>query len=77
MLRFRSGIVAVVLGVFASVTSADDSKLKVKVGDQFPTDAVAATKIDDIKKGAKTVSIRDLKGKTVVIAFYPKALTGG
>ena len=30
-----------------------------------------------VKKDAKELSIKDLKGKYVVIAFYPKALTGG
>jgi thioredoxin-dependent peroxiredoxin len=56
---------------------ADDSKLKVKVGDAFPTTAVAATMIDQIKKDAKTVSITDLKGKVVVVFFYPRAMTSG
>ena len=56
---------------------ADDSKLKVKVGDPFPDVALEATQIEKVKKDAKTVSVKDLKGKIVVIAFYPKALTGG
>jgi peroxiredoxin Q/BCP len=61
----------------SSVALADDTKLKVKVGDAFPDAAVKATKIDDIKKGATDVSIKDLKGKTVVIFFYPRAMTKG
>ena len=28
-------------------------------------------------KGKKTLSLADLKGKNVVLWFYPKALTGG
>jgi thioredoxin-dependent peroxiredoxin len=56
---------------------ADDSKLKVKVGDAFPDHAVKATMIDQIKKDAKEVSIKDLKGKVVVVFFYPRAMTSG
>ncbi|CAN5404268.1 hypothetical protein BH11PLA2_BH11PLA2_27870 [soil metagenome] len=71
-----------VLSLFAvmavvSTATADDSKLKVKVGDAFPDAAVKATNIDQIKKEAKEVSIKDLKGKVVVIFFYPRAMTGG
>jgi thioredoxin-dependent peroxiredoxin len=55
--------------------AADD--LKPKVGDAFPTDTVKATQADLVKKDAKELSIKDLKGKFVVVAFYPKALTGG
>ena len=62
---------------FAVPALADDSTLKVKVGDKFPDIAVPATQSDAIKKGAKEVSVADLKGKIVIVAFYPKALTGG
>src|SRR4051794_29785081 len=61
----------------AGAAAADDSKLKVKVGDAFPDAAVKATMIDQIKKDAKEVSIKDLKGKIVVVFFYPRAMTGG
>ena len=47
------------------------------VGDPFPDIPVPATQIDLVKKGGKELSIKDLKGKFVVVAFYPKALTGG
>jgi thioredoxin-dependent peroxiredoxin len=56
--------------------AADDPK-KPGVGDPFPDIAVPATQADLVKKDAKELSIKDLKGKFVVIAFYPKALTGG
>ena len=62
----------------AAATAADDTMLKVKVGDKFPDVAVGAAQIDKLKlKDKKTVSIADLKGKNVVIFFYPKALTKG
>jgi len=59
--------------------SADDSKLKVKVGDAFPDVALKAAQVEKLpgKKAGDTVSISELKGKTVVVFFYPKALTGG
>ena len=72
------GAGAVLAGLLlAAPVLADDSKLKVKVGDAFPTVAVPATQAGLVKKDAKELSITDLKGKIVVIAFYPKALTGG
>ena len=63
--------------LLAGPATADDSKLKVKVGDPFPDVALPATQIDKLKKGAREASIADLKGKYVIVAFYPKALTGG
>lgn len=69
---------ALVLSAFAAAPLvADDSKLKVKVGDAFPDVPLEATQIEQVKKGAKTVSVKDLKGKIVVVFFYPKALTPG
>jgi peroxiredoxin Q/BCP len=71
-------VVAVALSCAASITLADDSTLKVKEGDKFPVVPLEAAQIDKLKlKDAKTVSIADLKGKVVVIFFYPKALTKG
>jgi peroxiredoxin Q/BCP len=64
----------------AGAATADDSKLKVKVGDPFPDVAVPAAQPDKLpgKKPGDTINVAaDLKGKTVVVAFYPKALTGG
>lgn len=65
--------------VLASGTpvAADDSTLNVKEGDKFPNIPLAGAQLDKAKKDAKTVSIADLKGKTVVIFFYPAALTKG
>jgi peroxiredoxin Q/BCP len=62
-----------------ALSMADDSKLKVKEGDAFPNVPVGAAQIEKatVSKDAKTMSIADLKGKTVVIFFYPRASTGG
>jgi len=72
-------VAAWLLGVSVWLTgpaqAADDPKPK--VGDPFPTIALKATQAGLVKKEAKELSIKDFRGKTVVIAFYPKALTGG
>lgn len=78
MLRFAAFAVAVACALTASAT-ADDTKLNVKEGDKFPDVPLAAAQIEKtgVKKDAKTVSIADLKGKNVVVFFYPRALTPG
>jgi peroxiredoxin Q/BCP len=65
--------------VLASGTpvAADDTTLNVKEGDKFPNVPLQGAQLDKAKAGAKTLSIADLKGKTVVIFFYPAALTKG
>ena len=70
-----AGLLAVSMGL-TGPAAADDPK-KPGVGDPFPDVSVPATQADLVKKGARELSIKDLKGKYVVIAFYPKALTGG
>lgn len=81
MLRVAAlSAVAAVAGLLiapGATVRADDTKLKVKEGDKFPDVPLAAAQIEKVKKDAKTVSIADLKGKTVVIFFYPRALTPG
>ncbi len=67
----------VVLAALVAPLAADDTKLKVKVGDAFPDVPLAATQIEQLKKDAKTVSIKDLKGKIAVVFFYPRAMTPG
>ena len=76
----RSLFASVVVALVAGVAHADDSTLKVKVGDKFPAVDLGAAQIEKAlpdAKDAKTVSIADLKGKTVVVFFYPKASTTG
>lgn len=80
MLRFalRAVAVAAAVALAGASTMADDTTLNVKVGDKFPAVALEAAQIDKLKlKDAKTVSIENLKGKVVVVFFYPKALTSG
>ncbi len=57
-----------------------DAPARPEVGKPAPSFDLPATSIDKVlpdKKGAKTLSLADLKGKNVVLYFYPKALTGG
>jgi peroxiredoxin Q/BCP len=66
--------------VAGPAAAQDDSKLKVKEGDKFPDVAVKVVQLDKAlpdKKDATEVKISDLKGKTVVVFFYPKAMTKG
>lgn len=73
----RAAAVAVAFAA-ASLAAADDTMLKVKAGDKFPDVALGAAQLDKLNlKDKKAVSISDLKGKVVVIFFYPKALTKG
>ena len=76
--RRAVGGVAVLAGVLlATPAFADDSTLKVKAGDKFPDFTLPATAPAGVSNPPKQISLSDLKGKIVVIAFYPKALTGG
>jgi peroxiredoxin Q/BCP len=81
MVRFAAKFACVAVGVLlaAGVTVAQDSKIKVKVGDKFPDVQLKAAQIDKLegKKAGDTVSVADLKGKAVIVFFYPRALTGG
>jgi len=83
MVRLTRRVVVALLAVgFATAVSAaaDDATLKVKVGDKFPNVPLHAAQIEKAvkdKTSKDTISIADLKGKTVVVFFYPKALTPG
>ena len=78
----RSLSACLVVAVVAGFAGADDTTLKVKVGDKFPVVPLGAAQIEKALHDAgakedKTLSIADLKGKTVVVFFYPKASTSG
>ncbi|QDU22517.1 peroxiredoxin [Urbifossiella limnaea] len=78
MTRFAS--LAAAVGLCLSAASAQDvSTLKVKAGDAFPNVPLVAAQVEKLpgKKAGDTVGIADLKGKNVVVFFYPKALTKG
>ncbi len=89
-LRARPAVVAGLAGFFACLALAcgrsaagdkEGSTLRVKEGQAAPDVELPATQIETVlpgQKDAKTLRLRDLKGKkNVVLYFFPKALTGG
>lgn len=70
-------VAALLLGFSANIATADDSTLKVKVGDAFPDFKLAITKPEGVADAKTELTLADLQGKIAVIAFYPKAKTGG
>jgi peroxiredoxin Q/BCP len=78
----RSLQVAALAGLLAlgSTALADKEAGKVEVGKPAPDFTLPATQADKVlpdKKDARTISLRDLQGKNVVLFFYPKAMTPG
>jgi hypothetical protein len=70
------------LGLFspAPVSGKEDKPAAVEVGKPAPeitADAVNVGTILPDKKDAASLSLKDVKGKNVVLFFFPKALTGG
>jgi peroxiredoxin Q/BCP len=56
--------------VLAAQQPQAPTELKLKVGDKAPDFSLPGT-------DGKTYSLAGLKGKTVVLAWFPKAFTGG
>ena len=59
-----------VLGVVGTAALAGAQGQELKVGDQAPSFTLPGT-------DGMTYSLSGLKGKTVVLAWFPKAFTGG
>jgi thioredoxin-dependent peroxiredoxin len=75
----KRSMFAMVLSLALSAQPAAEVP-KVQEGKPAPEVELPATSIDTVlpdKKDKKTLSLKDFKGKTVVLYFYPKALTGG
>jgi hypothetical protein len=84
ILRFFALSALFALALAAVPISADEKKTAPpKEGDQVPDVELPATQIEKVlpgKKDAKTMSLKDfqgVKGKNVVLFFFPKAFTGG
>lgn len=61
------------LGFLATAMFAQDGKTHLKVGDMAPEFSKLSSSVP-----GKTYSLADFKGnKTVVLAFFPLAFTGG
>jgi peroxiredoxin Q/BCP len=76
--RLLAAALVALVGLALPAWAADNDKLP-EVGKPAPVVELPAVNISkalpDSKK--KTLSLADLKGKNVVLYFYPKALTGG
>ena len=64
--RIVSIIAIMMFGLFAAVASAQE----LKVGDMAPDFTLKAS-------DGQTYTLSKLRGKTVVLAWFPKAFTGG
>jgi thioredoxin-dependent peroxiredoxin len=77
MFRIVSAAVLVLLGT--AFVGAEETPA-VKEGDKVPDVKLEATQIEKAlpkSKDEKTLSLSDLKGKNIVLFFYPKAMTKG
>jgi len=80
LLRVASLAGLLALAAPALPAPADEGQGKVEVGKPAPPIDLPAANIDKVlpdKRGAKTISLKDVKGKNVVVYFFPKALTRG
>jgi thioredoxin-dependent peroxiredoxin len=69
MLKLSLGVLAVAL-VLTATTAAVQTPVELKVGDLAPDFSLPGS-------DGKTHKLSDLKGKAVVLAWFPKAFTGG
>jgi peroxiredoxin Q/BCP len=70
---------ACLLALAGLARAEDDNKLP-EVGKPAPAIDLPATSVGTVlpgKKGEATLTLKDLKGKNVVLFFYPKAMTKG
>ena len=64
-------LAAVALAIAAPALAQDDAQVELKVGDAAPDFTLPAS-------DGKSYTLSDFKGKQhVVVAFFPKAFTGG
>jgi peroxiredoxin Q/BCP len=63
-------VVAVAIGVFNVATKRHDAAGQLQPGDQAPDFSLPGS-------DGRTYRLRELAGRPVVIAWFPKAFTGG
>jgi peroxiredoxin Q/BCP len=72
-------LLALLVGLSAAALARGEGD-KVEEGKPAPDFSLPATQIDKVLPGAKdktTLSLKDLRGKNVVLYFFPKASTRG
>lgn len=67
--RFRALLSAALIALGAAAAPAQDA-VELKVGDKAPDFSLVGS-------DGKTHKLSDLRGTTVVLAWFPKAFTGG
>jgi peroxiredoxin Q/BCP len=68
--KFVAALGAAVVAVSAAVVLAQGDAVELKVGDKAPDFSLVGT-------DGKTHKLSELRGKTVVVAWFPKAFTSG
>jgi thioredoxin-dependent peroxiredoxin len=67
---FRLAAAAALACLTPTMAAAQDQPAGLNVGDKAPDFSLPGS-------DGKTYSLADLKGKTVILAWFPKAFTGG
>jgi peroxiredoxin Q/BCP len=68
--RITTTAAAIAIGVFNVATHAPESPVELKPGDPAPDFTLPGS-------DGRTYRLRELAGRLVVIAWFPKAFTGG
>jgi len=68
--RIAATVAATVVGVYNVATHTAEPSVDLKPGDEAPDFTL-------IGSDGRTYRLRDLRGHEVVIAWFPKAFTGG
>jgi peroxiredoxin Q/BCP len=68
--RIAASAAAIAIGVFNVATHVPESSIELKPGDPAPDFSLPAS-------DGRTYRLRELAGRRVVIAWFPKAFTGG
>ena len=70
MRRFTTTAVAAATGVAYTVMHSSESQVQLKPGDAAPDFSLPGS-------DGRTYRLKDLAGRPVVVAWFPKAFTGG
>ena len=70
MRRFATTAAAAATGVVHAVMHSSESRIELKPGDPAPDFSLPGS-------DGRTYRLKDLAGRLVVVAWFPKAFTGG